>query len=1275
MRKQFVLFITLMLVALLTIVGIAAAEGTYTEGDWELRTLDDGSKEVVKFLNKEATEAVVPEGVTSIGNSAFYDCRLLIGITIPDSVTSIGKSAFGYCTSLASITIPDSVTNIGEDAFWQCNSLSNITIPDSVTSIGEGAFNGCLGLADESGLVIVNNVIYDCREDVTIVTIPDGVTSIGNCAFEGCRSLQSISIPNSVTSIGGAAFRSCTALTNIVIPDSVTRIGECAFEFCASLFGITIPDGVTKIEGSTFHNCSFLCDITLPNSVTSIETAAFYGCTSLTSITIPDSVTNIDWLVFRDCTSLSNVFVTPGSCAEQYVKDNKLPYTYSNNLKESLDHASVPYKQLCGDWQVIDAKASDIYYGTITLHFYNDKTGKIECRLSDDKSLFISLVIDYYNEVTGKMLVQISDISGDREMMWMIALSNYDAGEKAKKLNGQIEDGVLTLTDFRNDYIKCIPTGISAGLADNYSVNEQLYGDWQSIPSREGEPVICMSFEQEGNHAILMTNSADQVRECTFQVAQDMLILTTEIDGMSSSETFTYQLSEDGQSLSLTENGYTINLVRTIFEPGLAERMQAGTENSDTESGEIADDLDEQTIEGQVSSTISWRLSAGTLYIEGTGEMPDYEYPTSEEAPWTPYREEILSIIVSEGITELGNYNFPRCENLKNVQLPQTLRYIGGGVFASDSSLEVIAIPDSVTSTSWDVFYGCKSLRSVVLSSNLTKISSNVFYGTSPDLVIYGEAGSYVQTYAKNKGISFSTESCPDSPDNTAERNNLYSVNEQLFGDWLSIPSHDGEPVISMTIEQEGNRVLLASDNSDQFIVATFQETQGTLVLTREGTEETEIMAYQLSEDGQSLSLTENGYTINLVRTIFEPSLAEQMQAGTESAGIPDALTVGDTVIFGAYPQTAEGIDNSPIEWQVLNRDGDKVLLISRYGLDMQPYNKAEGDTTWAKCTLRAWLNDTFMNRAFTSEEQESIITTNVPNDKSQGYNSYNDGGVDTQDKIFLLSCSEVKKYYNLNDAQFYGEKVFINTRIAPTAYAQSQGADIYSFKTKDGEPAGWWWLRSPGWYQSLAAYILPNGQIGNVDSKAGWDIVDVMVRPALWIDLAGISASEDGTYAFEKYISNRQENIPTASASEIIVPNGTTSIDPWAFKKCSSLISVTIPDSVTSIGSWAFYQCTALTSVTIPKGVTVIEEGTFYECTALTSVIIPDSVTAIKAAAFAGCLSLDSVTIPESVTSISVYAFDGCTALTHLLVMPGSYAEQYAKDNSLPFAYSEGNP
>ena len=88
----------------------------------------------------DATTAVIDEGVTSIGDSAFQGCSSLTSITIPDGVTSIGVESFRDCSSLTSITIPDGVTSIGNFAFDGCSSLTSITIPDSVTSIGDNAF-------------------------------------------------------------------------------------------------------------------------------------------------------------------------------------------------------------------------------------------------------------------------------------------------------------------------------------------------------------------------------------------------------------------------------------------------------------------------------------------------------------------------------------------------------------------------------------------------------------------------------------------------------------------------------------------------------------------------------------------------------------------------------------------------------------------------------------------------------------------------------------------------------------------------------------------------------------------------------------------------------------------------------------------------------------------------------------------------------------------------------------------------------------------------------
>ena len=125
---------------------------------------------------------------------------------------------------------------------------------------------------------------------------------------------------------------------------------------------------------------------------------------------------------------------------------------------------------------------------------------------------------------------------------------------------------------------------------------------------------------------------------------------------------------------------------------------------------------------------------------------------------------------------------------------------------------------------------------------------------------------------------------------------------------------------------------------------------------------------------------------------------------------------------FGHYPQTSRGNDNTPIEWLILAREGNKALLLSRYGLDAQPYNKERACVTWEECTLRTWLNGTFLNKAFTAQEQAGIVLTSVDNSKSQGYIGWStNGGNNTRDKIFLLSCREAFSMYFKNaTATFY---------------------------------------------------------------------------------------------------------------------------------------------------------------------------------------------------------------------------------------------------------------
>ncbi len=208
--------------------------------------------------------------------------------------------------------------------------------------------------------------------------------------------------------------------------------------------------------------------------------------------------------------------------------------------------------------------------------------------------------------------------------------------------------------------------------------------------------------------------------------------------------------------------------------------------------------------------------------------------------------------------------------------------------------------------------------------------------------------------------------------------------------------------------------------------------------------------------------------------------------------------TAGSYVTFGTYPQTESGTDSTPIEWLVLEYDAknNRALLISRYGLDAQPYNTKSTAIIWEKSSVRSWLNSTFMNKAFSAKEQSAILQTNVDNSRSQGYSKWStSGGNNTQDKIFLLSYTEANKYFGVT----YDDSENTKSRVTPTAYAKKQGAYTYdSYKTTEGSAAGWWWLRSPGDTQRYAAFVSTVGSLrsNGVSSDNG------VVRPALWINL-----------------------------------------------------------------------------------------------------------------------------------------------------------------------------
>jgi hypothetical protein len=297
----------------------------------------------------------LPDGVTSIADSAFRQSRDLTGITFPDGLTSIGISAFMHCTGLTEIAIPPGIAAISDWTFWGCTGLTDAALPDDLTSIGNYSFAYCSSLPS--------------------VTIPPQVATIGHGAFLGCSTLSEVMIPAAITSIGSSVFKYCTNLTAItvdvanpnyssidgvlfnklqtslvafpigrsgsyVIAAGVTQIDSTAFVRCSSLQTLNvdatnpnyssldgvlfnkqqtqllqcpgartgsyaIPSGVIRIRSEAFDGCP-LTTISIPPGVTEIGDFAFGNC-GLTSIELPDAAKNIGRGAFVNCGELGHV--------------------------------------------------------------------------------------------------------------------------------------------------------------------------------------------------------------------------------------------------------------------------------------------------------------------------------------------------------------------------------------------------------------------------------------------------------------------------------------------------------------------------------------------------------------------------------------------------------------------------------------------------------------------------------------------------------------------------------------------------------------------------------------------------------------------------------------------------------------------------------------------------------------------------------------------------------------------------------------------------------
>ena len=296
----------------------------------------DGKTLLAYAIAKKENNLIIPEGVTTIAEYAFYNCQNLESVTFPESLVDIGKSAFLNCYNLKNIKFSNGLKTIAEDAFSCCDDLITIDLPSTLETVGNYAFAGCY--------------------NVTTITIGDNLSSIGVFSFD-CDNLTSINVseknqyfksvdgnlytkdektllkyaigklessftvPDNVITIGERAFAK-SRLKSIELSDSVITIGPSAFYSSYDLIDIKFSENLKIIESYGFFGCSDLVIITLPNSLETIEDHAFAGCLSLKNINIGDNTENISISAFFS-DLLSNINVS---------KNNKYFSSIDGNL-------------------------------------------------------------------------------------------------------------------------------------------------------------------------------------------------------------------------------------------------------------------------------------------------------------------------------------------------------------------------------------------------------------------------------------------------------------------------------------------------------------------------------------------------------------------------------------------------------------------------------------------------------------------------------------------------------------------------------------------------------------------------------------------------------------------------------------------------------------------------------------------------------------------------------------------------------------------------------
>ncbi|MBR2043860.1 MAG: leucine-rich repeat protein [Clostridia bacterium] len=682
---------------------------------------------------------------------AFIVCMALIISTLPLGILSVSAETQGYYTytvadNKATITAVDkaingdiiipkalggcTVTKIGSYAFKDCTGITGVTFSAEVKEVLNGAFEGCTNITK----VVTDDIATWCQTyfdnptanplyyakklylngtEVVDLVVPESVYYIELYAFCGCESLRSITLPqNGLEGIRNGAFQNCICLEEIAFGSSVKAIYQDAFNNCPNLkkvnitdmanwctidfedesanplFGgadlylngtltndLVIPKGVTVIGDYAFYNCKSIKSVTVADGVEAVGNFAFSGCDFLEKVNLPNSLTGVSACMFENCTALKSIALPEGV---------KSIGGYAFEGCVSLEKITLPSSlKTIGNYAFDGCEAlTGVYINDVAawcgLEFANNKANPLRTA----KNLYL------YNE----LVTELNIPSGVSE----IKKNTFNFCTSLEKVT--LSDTVTRIDDFAFAYctsLKEITLSDSLKTIGDYAFCDCAAITKINIPSsleKVESNAFCGCYGLKG---VYITNIAAW---CNIEFDSFNDITTNPV--------------ATGAKLYLNNELIT----DLVIPEGVTKIGRIAFDGcTDIKSVDIPDTVEK----------IGENAFRNTAWLEGQPNGLVY----AGKVAYTCKGDEPEAVVLKNDTTGIADRAFSGWYNIKNIDIPDSVKYIGKFAFSSQSKLEHIDIGDSVTEIDEYAFAWCDSLASVNMGSSLKQVGSHAFYG------------------------------------------------------------------------------------------------------------------------------------------------------------------------------------------------------------------------------------------------------------------------------------------------------------------------------------------------------------------------------------------------------------------------------------------------------------------------------------------------------------------------------------------------------------------